>query len=91
LGGSPVSNATLYQESSPQTFVGLHTIPSFLVQGMLDSIVPYAQTDALQARLQANNVPHSYLFYPGEKHVYSDSILHQSLDSMATWLKERVR
>lgn len=90
LGGSPVSNAPLYQQSSPQTFVGLHTIPSFLAQGLLDSVVPYAQSDALVAKLQANNVAYSYLFYPAEKHVYADSTLGKTLDSMAYWLKERV-
>ncbi|WP_460572487.1 prolyl oligopeptidase family serine peptidase [Flaviaesturariibacter terrae] len=91
MGGSPASNSVLYQESSPKTFVGLHTIPTFLVQGMLDSVVPYGQTDALEARLASNGIPHSYLFYPGEKHVYADSTLGKALDSMATWLKARVR
>ncbi|RYY88720.1 MAG: alpha/beta hydrolase [Chitinophagaceae bacterium] len=91
MSGSPASNSVLYQQSSPQTFVGLHTIPTFLAQGMLDSVMPYAQTDALAARLQANNVPHSYLFYPAEKHVYADTTLNHTLDSLATWLKERVR
>jgi acetyl esterase/lipase len=86
MGGSPTSNAMLYQESSPQTFVGFHTIPSFLVQGGLDSVVPYTQTDALQARLQASNVLHSYLFYPGEKHIYSDTTRSQAIDSMGNWL-----
>ncbi|RYY38775.1 MAG: alpha/beta hydrolase [Chitinophagaceae bacterium] len=90
MSGSPASNSVLYAESSPKTFVGLHTIPTFLAQGMLDSVMPYAQTDALAARLQANNVAYSYLFYPSEKHVYADSTLNRTLDSMATWLKERV-
>jgi acetyl esterase/lipase len=91
MNGTPNSNPVLYNQSSPKTFVAAHSTPTFLVQGGLDSMMPYTQTAALQAQLQGAGVLNSYLFYPNEKHIYSDSTLLRTIDTAANWLKRYIR
>ncbi|RYZ23574.1 MAG: alpha/beta hydrolase [Chitinophagaceae bacterium] len=91
MGGTPTSNPTLYAQSSPRTFVAAHVPQTFLVQGGLDSVVPYTQTAALQAQLQTAGVRNSYIFYPGEKHVYNDSTLYKVIDTASSWLRRYVK
>ncbi|TCJ18657.1 alpha/beta hydrolase [Flaviaesturariibacter flavus] len=90
MGGTPTSNPTLYAQSSAKTYVASHVPQTFLVQGGLDSVVPYTQTAALQAQLQSAGVRNSYIFYPNEKHVYNDSTLYKVIDTASHWLQRYV-
>jgi acetyl esterase/lipase len=90
LGGTPNSNPFLYSQSSPKTFVAPYVPPTFLVQGGLDSMMPYTQTAALRAQLQSVGVLNSYIFYPNEKHIYHDSTLLRTIDTAAHWLKRYI-
>jgi acetyl esterase/lipase len=90
LGGTPNSNPWLYSQSSPKTFVAAYVPPTFLVQGGLDSIMPYTQTAMLRAQLQSAGVLNSYIFYPNEGHIYNDSTLLRTIDTAAHWLKRYI-
>jgi acetyl esterase/lipase len=90
MNGTPASNPTLYSQSSAKTFVASYVPPTFLVQGGLDSLVPYTQTAALRAQLQGVGVLNSYIFYPNETHIYNDSTLVKVIDTASNWLKRYI-
>ncbi|HET6750485.1 MAG TPA: prolyl oligopeptidase family serine peptidase, partial [Actinomycetes bacterium] len=42
--------------------------PVILLQGLEDEVVPPAQAEAMAAALDAKDIPHAYLAFPGEQH-----------------------
>jgi len=91
LNGNPVSNPQIYYQSSPINYVGTHSTPTFLLQGGMDSVVPYTQADALQATLESRNVTNSYIYYPMERHIFADTTIARSMDTVSRWLRRYVR
>lgn len=69
IGATPVSNPTLYQQSSPINFVAATVPPTILLQGGNDPLVhPQRQAAALRDRLIAAGVPTQWVFYPDKGH-----------------------
>ncbi|HSU27072.1 MAG TPA: alpha/beta hydrolase, partial [Chitinophagaceae bacterium] len=64
VGATPATNLTLYQQSSPITFVNAQTSPTIILQGGIDPLVAPAQAIALNNKLQLMGVTHQYVFYP---------------------------
>jgi acetyl esterase/lipase len=90
LAGSPSTNATLYQQSSPINFVTGQSPPTIVLQGGLDPLVPVAQATALNAKLQASGVIHQYVFYPNEGHGWVGVNLTNSFDAIQAFLAANV-
>jgi dipeptidyl aminopeptidase/acylaminoacyl peptidase len=55
-------------ERSPITHAGSAHVPTLILQGLEDAVVPPAQAEAIVAALEANEVPHAYLPFEGEQH-----------------------
>jgi acetyl esterase/lipase len=65
FGASQQADPAAYRDASPLFLVSSHSPPMLIVQGSQDTLVPPAQSLALQAALQHNNVPVQYISYPG--------------------------
>ncbi len=90
LGGTPSSDATMYQQSSPITFVNAQSPPTIIFQGGVDPLVPVAQSVSLDAKLQAMGVVHQYVFYPTEGHGWVGANLTHSFNAIQAFLATHV-
>jgi acetyl esterase/lipase len=86
LGGTPTTQATLYQQSSPINFVSAQSSPTLILQGGLDPLVAVSQSTSLQARLQGFGVTNQYVFYPTEGHGWMGANLTNSFDKITVFL-----
>jgi acetyl esterase/lipase len=66
LGGTPTSNPSLYQSSSPITYAtAANAVPTIVLQGGFDVVVnATTQSQALITRLNTANVVNQYVLYP---------------------------
>lgn len=60
----------LYKEASPITHVSKQSPPSLLLNGTIDQIVPFEQSQRLANKLGANNVPYIYVPFEGQFHAF---------------------
>lgn len=67
-GGTPTSNPSIYQQSSPLNFAVNNSAPTLLLHGDNDIVVPFSQSAILQSKLNTANVPNQYVLYPGGGH-----------------------
>src|SRR5690606_23387075 len=72
MGGSPTSNPTMYQSSSPVNFISATSPPTIILQGGLDDVVPKEQSYALEAKLESFNVKNQLVYYDNQTHGWSD-------------------
>jgi acetyl esterase/lipase len=69
LSGTPTTNLSLYQQSSPLFFVSASTCPTIILQGGLDPLVnPTTQSLALKNKLTTFGVVNQYVLYPTGGH-----------------------
>lgn len=69
LGGTPATNPTIYQQSSPINFVNATTCPTIIIQGGLDPLVnATTQSLALKNKLTLASVVNQYVLYPTGGH-----------------------
>jgi acetyl esterase/lipase len=90
VGATPGANLTLYQQSSPLTFVTAQTPPTIILQGGVDVLVSPAQSVALKNKLQTFGVTHQYVFYPTENHGWTGANMTHSFDNIALFLAANV-
>ena len=70
MNGTPTTNPSLYQQSSPINFVNATTAcPTIILQGSADPLVnALRQSGALNDKLQSAGVPREYVLYSGKGH-----------------------
>jgi acetyl esterase/lipase len=78
IGGTPSSNPTLYEQSTPLNFITTSAAcPTIILQGSADPLVnAVRQSGALRDKLIAQSVPVQYVEYAGKGHGddwYSDT------------------
>lgn len=86
LSGTPVTNAALYQSSSPINFVTAQSPPTLILHGALDPVVPIAQSTALKNKLQTMGVTVQMVTYPLEGHSWTGPSLNDTYDKVAAFL-----
>jgi acetyl esterase/lipase len=91
VGATPASNATLYQQSSPITFVTAQSPPTIILQGGIDPLVAPSQSVMLRDKLQTAGVIHQYVFYPTEGHSWVGANLKHSFDQVQAFLEANVQ
>ncbi len=67
-GTNPTVNPTIYQQSSPVTFVVAGSSPTLLLHGGLDPLIPAWQSTLLRDKLNTLAVPNQYVLYPNGGH-----------------------
>lgn len=69
LGGTPTSNPSMYQQSSPVTYVSAASCPTIIIQGGADPLVnATTQSLALKNKLTTASVVNEYVLYPTGGH-----------------------
>jgi len=91
VGGTPTSNPTIYQQSSPINFVTAQSPPTIIFHGGLDPVVPPAESVALAAKLQLMGVTNQYILYPTETHAtFSSANLTDAFNKLQAFLAANV-
>jgi acetyl esterase/lipase len=90
VGGTPVTNPTLYEQSSPISFVTAQSSPTIILQGGVDPLVAPSQATALDAKLTTMGVIHQYVYYPTETHGWLGPTLSDSFDKIVAFLAANV-
>lgn len=87
LSGTPATNPTLYQSSSPIYFASAQSPPTLILHGGADPVVPVTQSTALKAKLESVNVPVQLFLYPNEGHGWFGANLIDSYGKIASFLQ----
>lgn len=90
VGATPVSNPTLYTQSSPITFANVNSSATMLLHGGLDPLVSPSQAVALDNKLQLAGAVHQYIFYPTEGHGWTGANLTHSFNAIQSFLSLNV-
>lgn len=90
LGATPSSNPDLYAQASPVNFVSSQTVPTKIFHGSDDIVVPLAQSNALEAKLQQNKVKVEMTVYSGEGHGWYGNNLADTYQKTIDFIKENV-
>lgn len=69
-GATSASDPAIYRDASPLLLVSSQSAPTLIIQGTQDTLVPPAQSLALQSALERAHVDAQYISYPGG-HSYS--------------------
>lgn len=89
-GTTPSVNPTIYQQSSPSSFVSASSPPAMLLQGGADPLVPFSQAESFNALLTTAGVPYKYVFYPAEGHGWEGATMDDSMTQIAAFLAAQV-
>jgi dipeptidyl aminopeptidase/acylaminoacyl peptidase len=89
-GGTPLTHATLYVQSSPINFASAQSPPTMILQGGVDMVVAPSQSVLLKNKLQTLGVTHQYVFYPTENHGWFGANLTDSFDKIVLFLAANV-
>ena len=90
VGGTPATHLTLYQQSSPMTFLSAQSPPTIILHGGADVLVSPSQSTNLYSKLQLAAVPRQYVFYPTENHGWTGANLSDSFDKIGVFLAANV-
>lgn len=90
VGATPTTNATLYQQSSPITFVDAQSPPTIILHGGIDPLVSVSQSTSLRDKLLIKGVINQYVFYPAEGHGWIGTNLTHSFNQVQAFLTANV-
>ena len=90
VGGIPATNPEVFAQASPINFAGKQHIPTLLLHGGRDPLVPLSQSKALQAKLEKAQVPVELVVYPTEGHGWYGENLTDSYGHIETFLNKYV-
>jgi acetyl esterase/lipase len=82
-----VGAGSVYESASPRTFAK-GALPTLLIHGLRDPIIPAAQSDRLAERLHQSRVPHVYVKLPWATHG-CDTNFHGPCGQVTTYAIER--
>ncbi|WP_162944732.1 alpha/beta hydrolase [Flavisolibacter nicotianae] len=88
LGGTPTTNASLYQSSSPINYVTAQSPPTLVFHGGQDPLVPLSQSSSLKAKLDALKVPAQLVVYPAEGHGWEGVSLTDTYEKIDAFLRQ---
>jgi acetyl esterase/lipase len=92
LNGTPSTNASLFNQSSPVNFVSAQSPPTIIFHGTADDLVPIEQSIKLQEKLSSAGVPNRMVQYQGLGHdVWPATIMNDAFDKIKLFLQEHVR
>ncbi len=90
IGGTPQSNLSVYQQSSPIFFASAQSCPTLLLHGGKDPVVAPAQSEILKSKLIAAGVATDLVIYPNEGHGWYGANLDDSFDRIKKFLEVNV-
>lgn len=88
LLGDHDPKATISHDASPYHKATKETaVPTLLIHGGADMLVPVSQADKMHKKLLALNVPVQYDMYPNEKHGISSAVRGEVFGKVVSWLE----
>jgi acetyl esterase/lipase len=91
MGGTPASNPSLYQQSSPINFVTAQSCPTIIFHGTADVVVPISQSTDLKNKLSSVGVPNQMVAYPNLGHeIWPPATMNNTYDKMESFIKANV-
>lgn len=91
IGGTPATKPDVFKQASPIHFAGNQNIPTLLLHGEKDALVPVAQSKALKEKLEGAGVPVELVVYPAEGHGWYGANLTNSYDRIQNFLNKVVK
>ena len=92
MNGSPTTNPTLYQQSSPINFVTAQSPPTIILHGDGDIIVNLSQSVALKNKLQSVGVTNQLVVYPGQGHeLWPTPVMNDAFDKVVAFIQANVQ
>ena len=86
MGGTPTTQPTIYQTSSPINYVTNQSPPTLVLHGGNDIVVSPSQSSLLNNKLTIAGVTHEYVFYPAEGHGWVGANLSDSFNKIQAFL-----
>lgn len=90
LGGYPQDKMELAREASPIEYVSPSAPPFLILHGDKDTLVPFAQSQALYDKLTAAGVPCDLIIVKGAAHASVEFSQEKLLAAIADWLDENM-
>ena len=90
LGGYPQDKMELAREASPIEYVSPSAPPFLILHGDKDTLVPFAQSQALYDKLTAAGVPCDLIIVKGAAHATVEFSQEKLLAAIADWLDENM-
>ena len=91
MNGTPSTNPSLYQSSSPINFVNVSSPPTIIFHGgVLDTLVKTVQSTNLRAKLLQKAVINQYFNYTTEGHGWTGANLTDTIDKIISFLHANV-
>lgn len=87
LGKTWTEDANLHRMASPAYRVTATSPPTFMAYGGADPLVPLSNAATLRSKLQANNITHTYVEYPGEGHEFSNTAITNLIPKVISFLQ----
>lgn len=92
MGGTPATAATTYANASPLFAVTPTSVPTIILHGTIDNVVPITESDSLNNRLNNAGVPKQYEKYSGEGHgFWSTANTADAMIKIASFIKLHVK
>jgi dipeptidyl aminopeptidase/acylaminoacyl peptidase len=90
IGGTPATKPEVFKQASPIYFAGKQNVPTLLLHGGRDNLVPVAQSKALKEKLDSAGVPVELVVYPSEGHGWYGANLTNSYDRVVHFIDQYV-
>jgi len=91
MNGTPTSNASLYAQSSPLSFVTAQSCPTIIFHGTADVVVPISESISLKNKLGSFGVANQMTSYDNVGHeLWPDNILNDAYNKMEQFIKTNV-
>lgn len=92
MGGTPATAANTYTNASPLYAVSPTSVPTIILHGTLDNVVPISESDSLNNRLANAGVLKQYEKYTGEGHgLWSTTNTIDAMTKIAAFVKLHVK
>jgi acetyl esterase/lipase len=91
MNGTPQSNPSLYQQSSPINFVTNQSCPTIIFHGNADVVVPFSESVDLKNELSSAGVANQMITYPNVCHeLWPSNIMTDVYNKMEQFIKTNV-
>jgi len=91
MSGTPLSNPSLYTQSSPLNFVTAQSCPTIIFHGTTDDVVPISESTALKNKLSSIGVVNQMTSYANVGHeIWPSAIMSDVYNKMEQFVKVNV-